>query len=140
MKALNQTLNQEANNLSPLWEIISVITSCLIAEWIVMAFAGSSKVVGAIPVGLALAFMIISHRERGESAHDNGFRIDNFWPAARVLLWPTIIGVLSILMLSWWIRGHEFTLAPLRLRYVSLPLWALFQQYALRVSSIAVRN
>ena len=132
MRSATSPLNQEAKDKLPLWEILSVITSCLIAEWVVLAFVGNSKVIGAIPVSLALAFMIYSHRERGERARDIGFRLDNFWTAARLLLLPTIIAAALIVLISWSIRGNEFTLAPLRVRFLSLPLWALFQQYALQ--------
>ena len=44
------------------WEIVSVVLSCLIAEWVVLAFAGSNKIVLAIPVVLALALMFFSQR------------------------------------------------------------------------------
>lgn len=125
-------MNQAATDPSPLWEIISVVTSCLIVEWLVFAFVGNSKLVGAIPVTLALAFMIFSHCERGETVRDIGFRFDNFWIAVRVLLWPTAVVAMTIPLLSWWIRGDDFTFAPLRLRFITLPLWALFQQYAVQ--------
>ena len=115
-----------------LWEIVSVVTSCLITEWVVLSFVGNSKIVGAIPVTLALAFMIFSHRERGETARDIGFRFDNFLAALRLLFLPTIISLVLILLVSWFIRGHQFVLAPLRPRFLSLPLWVLFQQYALQ--------
>jgi hypothetical protein len=115
-----------------LWEIISVVTSCLIAEWVVLAFVGNSKVVGAIPVTLALLFMIFSHRERGETIKAIGFRLDNFLPAVRVLLLPTIIGAALVLFIGWYSRGHDIGFAPLRPRFLLLPLWALFQQYALQ--------
>jgi Type II CAAX prenyl endopeptidase Rce1-like len=121
-----------AKDPSPLWEICSVVTSCLIAEWLVFAFVGNSKLVGAIPVTLALAFMIFSHCERGETLRDIGFRFDNFWPAIRSLLGPTTLVVVSIPLISWWLRGADFTFAPLRLRFITLPLWALFQQYAIQ--------
>ena len=98
----------------------------------VFAFVGNSKVVGAIPVVLALAFMILSHRERGESARDIGLRLDNLLPAVRLLLLPTIIAATLILCISWLIRGSGFALAPLRLRFLALPFWALFQQYAIQ--------
>lgn len=124
-------MNQAAKDPSPLWEIASVVTSCLIAEWLVFAFAGDSKLVGVIPVTLALAFMIFSHRERGETVRDIGFRFDNFWAAIGVLWLPTTIAILSILVISWWIRG-AFVLAPLRPRFITLPFWALFQQYAIQ--------
>ena len=123
--------NQRGNVLA-LWEILSVVTSCLIAEWVVLAFVGSSKFVGAIPVTLALALMIFSHRERGETIRDIGFRFDNFLASARLLILPTIIAGALIVLLCSLSRGSEFSFAPLRPRFLTLPLWALFQQYALQ--------
>ena len=113
------------------WEIASVVTSCLIVEWIILAFAGT-EIVGAIPVLLAVGFMVFSHRARGETWHDLGFRFDNFVPAVRLLLLPTAVFVALILIVSWLSKGHHLTFAPLRPRFITLPLWALFQQYALQ--------
>jgi hypothetical protein len=125
-------LSERAIDPLPIWEITSVIISCLIAEWIVAAFANYSKIIGAIPVAFAFALIIFSHHEREETAADIGFRFDNFWPAVKLLFWPTILVVIAILSVGWWLRGNEFRLAPLRLRFIGLPLWALFQQYALQ--------
>lgn len=124
-------MNQAATNPSPFWEILSVVTSCLIAEWSVMAFAGNSKLIGAIPIALALGLMIVSHRERGETTREIGFRFDNFGAALRLLILPTVVLGAAIVLISWRLRGNEFAFASLRLRFLSLPLWALFQQYAL---------
>jgi membrane protease YdiL (CAAX protease family) len=115
-----------------IWEILSVVTSCLIAEWMVISFAGSSKVVAAIPIGLALALMIFSHRERGETTKDIGFRFDNFLASVRLLVLPTFIAGALIVLVCWYSRGGQFSFAPLRPRFLTLPLWALFQQYALQ--------
>lgn len=114
-----------------IWEIVSVITSCLIAEWVVFAFVGRSKAVIAIPVILALGLMIISHRERGETLRDIGLRTDNFAAAVRVLLLPTIGAVVLILLVAAYLSGYSIVVAPWRHRFFALPLWALFQQYAL---------
>jgi hypothetical protein len=114
-----------------IWEIVSVITSCLIAEWVVFAFVGRSKAVIAIPVILALGLMIISHHERGETLKDIGFRTDNFARAVRVLLLPTIGVVLLILIIAAYFSGYSIAIAPWRHRFFALPLWALFQQYGL---------
>ena len=113
------------------WEIVSVVTSCLIAEWVVFAFVGKSKAVLAIPVVLAFWLMFISHRERGETLKDIGFRSDNFVPAVRVLLLPTIGAVVLILIIAAYFSGYAIVVAPWRHRFFALPLWALFQQYAL---------
>jgi hypothetical protein len=126
-----QILDEKQNRLLPLWEILSVVTSCLIFEWVVISFAGDSKIIALIPVNLALVFMIFSHRQRGETASEIGFRIDNFLPAVRLLILPTAIGAAPILLLGWFGRA-DLGFAPLRLRFLLLPLGALFQQYALQ--------
>jgi len=113
-----------------LWEILSVVTSCLLVEWVVLSFAGGSKLVAAVPVILAVGFMLYSHLERGETIHDIGFRSDNFLAACRLLLLPTLLVVCLIIAAGWFINQSIF-IAPWRNRFLLLPLWALFQQYAL---------
>jgi len=109
-----------------LWEIVSVVISCLIAEWVVLAFVGANKVILAIPVALALVLMIFSHRIYEESPQDLGFRFDNFVAAAKLLLLPTIIAIALIIFVS------GFNFSGLRWRFLLVPFWALFQQYALQ--------
>ena len=109
-----------------LWEIISVVVSCLIAEWVVMAFVGTNKVVLAIPIALALALMIFSHRVYEETPHELGFRLDNFVAAAKLLLLPTLVAIALIIFVS------GFNFSALRWRFLLVPFWALFQQYALQ--------
>lgn len=111
-----------------LWEIFSVLTSCLIAEWVVLAFIGTNKLALAIPVILALILMISSHRIYGESLHDIGFRLDNFLASLKLLLLPTIIVLALIVVIS----GLHIADRPFRWRFFLVPLWALFQQYALQ--------
>lgn len=110
------------------WEIVSVVLSCLIAEWVVLAFAGSNKIVLAIPVVLALALMFFSHRVYGENARDVGFRLDNFLPAVRLLTVPTVLAIVVIVLASYRYTAND----PWRGRFLLLPLWALFQQYVLQ--------
>ena len=114
----------------PLWEVASVVTSCLIAEWVALSFAGGSKVITAIPVLLALGLMWFSHRERGESLREIGFRTDNFLAACRLLVLPTIV-VVGLVFVVGWFSSHSLTVAPWRNRLLLVPLWALFQQYVL---------
>ncbi|MEN3328501.1 MAG: hypothetical protein V7638_3308 [Acidobacteriota bacterium] len=109
-----------------LWEIVSVVVSCLIAEWVVLAFVGGNKVVLGIPIALALTLMICSHRVYGETPHDLGFRLDNFLAAVKLLLLPTIIAVTLIIFVS------KFNFSALRWRFLLVPFWALFQQYVLQ--------
>ena len=111
-----------------LWEIVSVVVSCLIAEWVVLAFVGSNKFVLAIPIALALTLMIFSHRAYGETLRDIGFRTDNFVAAAELLLLPTFIAIALIMLVS----GFSIADRPFRWRFLLVPFWALFQQYALQ--------
>lgn len=113
-----------------LWEIASVITSCLIAEWVVLSFVGRSKLILAIPILLSLGLMVFSHRERGETLRDIGFRSDNFLAACRLLLLPTLAAVLLLVAMGWFMN-HSIRAEHFRARFLLLPLWALFQQYAL---------
>ena len=115
-----------------LWEIVSVIVSCLIAEWVILAFIGAGSVMIAIPGALALSLMMFSHRVYGESLREIGFRIDNFLASAKLLLLPTLATIALIIFVSW-ISSESFGPRPLRWRLLLLvPLWALFQQYALQ--------
>jgi membrane protease YdiL (CAAX protease family) len=111
-----------------LWEIVSVVVSGLIAEWVVLAFIGPNKLALAIPIALALALMIYSHRAYGESLHDLGFRLDNFLASAKLVLLPTIIAIALIVVISGFSRVDR----PFQWRFLLVPLWALFQQYALQ--------
>jgi membrane protease YdiL (CAAX protease family) len=134
------TENQNSEALSPgvtdqglaLWEVAAVITSCLLVEWAVFAFAGGRRTVIAIPILLSVGFMILSHYYRDESLRALGFRWDNFFGACRILFLPTLAAIAAILLVGWWLSGSEFTLRTLRARFLLLPFWALFQQYALQ--------
>ena len=109
------------------WEIVSVVLSCLIAEWVVLAFVGANKIVLAIPVMLALLLILFSHRVYGESARDLGFRFDNFLAATKLLILPTVVAVVVIVAVSQYVAKD-----PFRWRFLLAPLWALFQQYVLQ--------
>jgi len=82
------------------WEIASVTSSVLIAEWILSAAAGASKAVVAIPIGLAFMLMIGSHSLRGESLRDLGFRFDNVFHALKLLLLPMLVIAIASLLIG----------------------------------------
>jgi membrane protease YdiL (CAAX protease family) len=124
------SLPTKSDQAFALWEILSVVTSCLLVEWVVFSFAGRSKLVGAVPVLLAVAFMLYSHRERGETVEDIGFRTDNFLAACRLLVVPTVLVMLLAIGLGWF-SNHSILVGPWRNRFLLLPLWTLFQQYVL---------
>jgi Type II CAAX prenyl endopeptidase Rce1-like len=110
------------------WEILSVLVSCFIAEWVVLALVGPGKIALAVPVALALVLMIFSHRVYGESLREIGFRVDNFLPSAKLLLAPTAVAIALIMLVG---GPGEFA-RPFRWRFPLVPVWALFQQYALQ--------
>jgi membrane protease YdiL (CAAX protease family) len=132
MSSEAKRLELSSDRALALWEVVSVVISCLIAEWVVLSFAGRSKSIMAIPVVLAFSLMVFSHRVRGETLHDLGFRLDNFLPAVRLLIWPTVGAVFLILLAAWITSGYGFSLRPPRWRHLVVPAWAFFQQYSLQ--------
>lgn len=119
------------------WEIVSVVSSALIAEWILSAAAGRSKAIVAIPITLAFLFMILSHRLRKESLRDLGLRFDNFFRALRFLLMPMIaVAILSVTLgLLFGARPDFFRWHAERHIVVQLMLgfaWGFAQQYVLQ--------
>ena len=114
------------------WEIASVTSSFLIAEWMIQPFAGKSQLISAIPIALAFALMLLSHRARGESARDVGWRLDNFIKAIRLLILPLLVlGGLTIIT-GWLNRGFRSDKLQMWQWVVWLPVWGLMQQYVLQ--------
>jgi membrane protease YdiL (CAAX protease family) len=134
MTARNETeiSNESLSKALALWEIVSVVTSALIAEWAIQTLAGGAKLIGAVPIFLAIGLMLYSHRVRHESLRDIGFRFDNFADAARMLILPTVVAVIVIVVLNWMLSAGAFSLRPFRPRLFLVPFWALFQQYGLQ--------
>jgi membrane protease YdiL (CAAX protease family) len=119
------------------WELISVVSSVLIAEWMFTTVAGQSKLIIAIPVLLAFTVMIFSHRARKEGLRDIGFRFDNFLHAMRLLVLPMVIGGVVCLIVGWQMGGtvNLFRWHPNRFILLQLIVgfgWGLIQQYALQ--------
>lgn len=119
------------------WEIASVVSSILIAEWILSAAMGRSKVVVAIPIALAFVLMMSSYRLRGESLRDLGFRFDNFLRAVRLLLLPMFVIATICLLAGWWFGGEInflrwHTGRPIAGQLVLGFGWGLVQQYVLQ--------
>lgn len=115
-----------------LWEITSVLISCLIAEWVVLSFFGRNRALVAVPVLLALILMLVSHRTYDEDLRELGFRLDNFFVAMRLVVLPTLAVLAVIVAVAWLMPRSHFVIRPLRPRFLLIPLWALFQQYALQ--------
>jgi membrane protease YdiL (CAAX protease family) len=119
------------------WEIASVVSSILIAEWILSAAMGRSRLVVAIPISLAFVLMISSHHLRGESLRDLGFRFDNFLRAVKLLLLPMFLIAMICLLAGWWLGGEMNFLRwhagrPIAAQLVLGFGWGLLQQYVLQ--------
>lgn len=119
------------------WEIASVVTSVLIAEWIAASVAGGSRFIVAIPIALAFGFMIASHRLRNETLHNLGFRFDNFLRAGALLLLPMLLVAVLCLVLGRWFGGRINFLnwhagSPIVAQLALGFGWGLAQQYVLQ--------
>lgn len=119
------------------WEIASLVSSVLIAEWILSAAAGSTKLIVLIPVALAFLLVINSHVWRRETLPDLGLRIDNFWRAMKLLALP-MVGVAILCVAVGWLLGTHldpFRWHPEHHLAGQLALgfgWGFVQQYVLQ--------
>ncbi|MFL6335133.1 MAG: type II CAAX prenyl endopeptidase Rce1 family protein [Pyrinomonadaceae bacterium] len=118
------------------WEIVAASTSALAAEWVVGTLAGRGRLLLLIPVTTAVALMLLSHRARGESARDVGWRLDNFPDAARLLL-PPMVAVSALLVgLGWYAGTLDFGRWEGGQTIMGVPglslVWGAIQQYALQ--------
>lgn len=119
------------------WELVSVASSTLIAEWAVLAL-GSNKTLLAVPVACAFALMFYSHYLRGETLRELGWRTDNFTRAARLLLLPMLAASVLLVLVGWVWFGGKFSFGERRAGWevFGFPMWGfawgLSQQYVLQ--------
>ena len=132
---MNESLTTEDRALAA-WEIVAASTSALAAEWVVGTLAGRGRLLLLIPVTTAVALMLLSHRARGESAREIGWRLDNFAAAARLLL-PPMLAVSALLVgLGWYAGTLDFGRWEGGQSILGVPglslVWGVLQQYALQ--------
>jgi membrane protease YdiL (CAAX protease family) len=121
-----------SSRMLALWEMASVVSSFLIAEWMVLPFAGNSKLIAAFPLGLALALMVFSHRVHEEKAREIGWRLDNFWQALRLLLLPMLAAALFLTGFGLMKNSLRFDRGQMLEWALWLPFWGVMQQYVLQ--------
>lgn len=120
------------------WEIASVISSALLVEWGLLALVGFSRLWVVVPVALTFTLMISSHRARGESARELGWRVDNFWRALRVLAPFMLLCAGLLVAWNWLWFGGRFRVGEQRAGWSPLGFpvwglaWGLLQQYVLQ--------
>ena len=132
---LNEATQHDVDGTLAIWEIVSVTISCLIAEWVITSVAGGSNVLIIVPVIFAFGFMFWSHRLRGESLKEIGFRLDNFGKAIRLLIVPMVVGSAILIGIGYSYGSVDFFRwrggAILGMPFLGIA-WALVQQYALQ--------
>jgi membrane protease YdiL (CAAX protease family) len=118
------------------WEIVAASTSALAAEWVVGTLVGRGRLLLLIPVTTAVVFMLLSHRARGESAREVGWRLDNFMVASRLLLPPMFAVSVLLVSLGWYEGTLDFGRWEGGQTILGLPglslAWGVLQQYALQ--------
>jgi len=119
------------------WEIASVVSSIFIAEWLASVAVDWMRIAVVVPIGLAFVLAISSHRLRGETLRDLGFRLDNFLRAAGLLTLPMIVTAIVCLAIGWWtgeridfLRWHISR--PLAVQLILGFAWGFVQQYMLQ--------
>lgn|SRR2546423_706313 len=119
------------------WEIVSVASSIVIAEWMLASAAGFRTAIIAVPVALAFLLIVLSHRVRGETFYQMGFRLDNVFAALYKLIAPVMAVCVACLIVGWRLGSSIDFLRWHPKRYLALQLtlgffWALAQQYVLQ--------
>ena len=136
LRTLHEAANQGVDKSLAIWEIIAVMTSCLIAEWVITAVAGASTLLLVVPIIFAFGLMFWSHRVRGESLREIGFRFDNFGKAARLLIVPMVLASLVLIGIGYFNGSIDFFRWRGGGAVLGMPLlgilWGLVQQYALQ--------
>jgi membrane protease YdiL (CAAX protease family) len=127
---------QSSDRALAAWEVVSVVLSVLVAEWVVLSVAGGSLAAVSFSVVTSVAFMLLSHRARGETTRDVGWRLDNFGRASQLLAAPMLLATLLLVaaglytskldFVRW--RGEDSLPGVLALGV----LWGFLQQYALQ--------
>lgn len=103
-----------------------------------LALAGANRFLVSIPVILALVLILYSQRLRKETARDLGWRTDNFWSAIRLLIWPTILGMILLALVGKLWFGTTFDFRRARAGWLLLGFsiwgfaWGLLQQFVLQ--------
>ncbi|HXG82449.1 MAG TPA: CPBP family glutamic-type intramembrane protease [Pyrinomonadaceae bacterium] len=111
-----------------------VLLCALAVEWLILPFSKNPFII-ALPILIALAAICFSHRRRGESLKDIGYRFDNFLECWQILILPMLLFFVFLTILGWFLgslRLDDFLGAAFFRKYVWLFAWGLIQQHALQ--------
>jgi membrane protease YdiL (CAAX protease family) len=115
-----------------LWEIVSVSVSLLLALWFVVPLSGGRGWLRIVPIGTAIALILLSHYVRGETVRHIGWTRAHFAASLKILWLPTLAMVALVLILGWYLGSLRFNRSNVSALIAWLPLWALMQQYVLQ--------
>lgn len=112
-------------------EVASVVSSVLLTTWGIVPLLPRQRGVMALPLLLALALMINSHRQRGEGLAQIGLTLKHFGAALRLLLIPTLVATTLFITIGIW-NGVINRSDKIAAALVLLPLSGIVQQYLLQ--------
>jgi CAAX prenyl protease-like protein len=110
-------------------EIASVFVSVIIISWVITPLLPWPRWVSTLPAWLALALMINSQRQRGESLREVGLGFEHFFRALRLLAPLTLIACAGLAAFGY-LTGSFHRTSHSWPSVVVMPMWAMFQQYA----------
>jgi membrane protease YdiL (CAAX protease family) len=116
--------------------IAFVVLCVLMAEWVLPSLLGPKLWAFDVPIIVIVAFGFLTHRALDEKVPELGFRLDNFFHAARLLAPPMLLIIVALLIIGYAMGslGMPRLSAGWQLLQTVLWLfwWGLLQQYALQ--------
>ena len=114
---------------------MSIVLLCALAvEWAILPFTKNPFII-ALPILVALATIVFSHRRRNESLKELGYRFDNFAACWRLLILPMLAFFVGLTVLGWFLgslRYEDLFTSAFFKKYIWLFVWGLIQQHALQ--------
>ncbi|HYP52541.1 MAG TPA: CPBP family intramembrane glutamic endopeptidase [Pyrinomonadaceae bacterium] len=118
------------------WEIASVVTTTVVGEWLVFSVGEGDRLLVLVPVLFAFAYIFLSHRAWNERPRDLGWRLDNFFEAARMLALLVVVVAAFFVPFGYFNGSLNFTKWYGGQSILGVPvlgvLWGLMQQYVLQ--------
>lgn len=118
----------------PQAEVFFVVFCVILVEWIILPFTRSPFVI-ALPIVAAVVIIFLSHRGRGESVTELGWRFDNFFECLKLLALPMLVVTAFLTFIGWRfesLRFGDLFGVLLYKKYLLLFVWGLVQQHALQ--------
>ena len=112
-------------------ELASVISSILLAVWVIVPLYPSNRMMMIPPAIAAVIIIVYSMRVRGETLNDIGCSSFDFLPALKLLTIPLAIAIVAFGAIS--LTTNTFRLESWEwYKLVSVPAWGILQQFVLQ--------